>query len=716
VGADDQAEVVVRRNTFSSNMLMTLTQQPWDCDPAVRLLGDSTTLKLFQGNRIGIGWAEFMNTRDWLVGGDTDAETNVVIAARGGLQVWNSQGMVMRGNYSASRYLGGWSQGLNFELPGSPGMLIEHNVIRGSSWPVRSLDGEFRYNVITNPGHSWLQHPEAAANIHHNVLVSESENGTEQGLWVLYGNQDIRFVNNTVDAGAPAVGYFGNGVDVADGSAIVRSNAFTRFPVSGAGNEVVVGAGGDYNLFFSPESDQPRNYDSGGAGPHDAGGAVPDAQVDPLFNGPRPIPVPIAEEEVWERTLLVSEILGLFRTAYEPGPGSPLTDAGDPAGDPGNDIGAIGSGAPSPLDRFGHFPVTVTLADLSVTKTDQQVTATPGQPVTYTIRVQNSGPGPVAGATVTDAPPAALLGAAWTCSASPGSTCAAAGAGGIGDSVSMPPGGAVTYTLTATIDAAATGAVSNGASVSVPAGISDPVAANNDAVDVDALTAPGSPAAEGELVHGYDARQDLAELPGPVPDTDLFRVYERPHASYEALLDGASGDLAPAIALERLASDGATVLQGSLPGAGASRSLRWIHADDLPSAVGYVRVRAGACPGSCDAQDVYRLRFYETTGFVARFNNSATQVSVLVLQNLAETPLDLDLRFWSPGGAPVGGQLLSLGPRQATAINTAALVPGQGGSISVAHSGRYGQLAGKAVAVEPGTGFTFDTPLVSRPR
>jgi hypothetical protein len=31
--------------------------------------------------------------------------------------------------------------------------------------------------------------------------------------------------------------------------------------------------------------------------------------------------------------------------------------------------------------------------------------------------------------------------------------------------------------------------------------------------------------------------------------------------------------------------------------------------------------------------DIYRLRVFETTGSIARFNNSATQVTVLVLQN-----------------------------------------------------------------------------------
>lgn len=44
------------------------------------------------------------------------------------------------------------------------------------------------------------------------------------------------------------------------------------------------------------------------------------------------------------------------------------------------------------------------------------------------------------------------------------------------------------------------------------------------------------------------------------------------------------------------------------------------------------------------------------------------------------------------------------------------LVPGEGGSITVTHDAPYAGLIGKAVALEPVTGFSFDTPLTYRPR
>src|SRR5439155_1178987 len=63
----------------------------------------------------------------------------------------------------------------------------------------------------------------------------------------------------------------------------------------------------------------------------------------------------------------------------------------------------------------------------------------------------------------------------------------AAGAGNINDTVSMPTGSKITYTATATISAAATGTLSNTATVAPPAGTTDPTPGNNSATDTDTL-------------------------------------------------------------------------------------------------------------------------------------------------------------------------------------------------------------------------------------
>lgn len=49
-------------------------------------------------------------------------------------------------------------------------------------------------------------------------------------------------------------------------------------------------------------------------------------------------------------------------------------------------------------------------------------------------------------------------------------------------------------------------------------------------------------------------------------------------------------------------------------------------------------------------------------------------------------------------------------------VNTSLTAPDTTGTITVGHDARYGDLAGKTVALEPATGFSFDTQMVPRPR
>ncbi|MEZ4903719.1 MAG: DUF11 domain-containing protein [Spirosomataceae bacterium] len=109
-------------------------------------------------------------------------------------------------------------------------------------------------------------------------------------------------------------------------------------------------------------------------------------------------------------------------------------------------------------------------ADLSITKTDGVTTVVPGGSVTYTITASNAGPSNASGATVSDTFPASLTGITWTCVGAGGGTCTASGSGHINDMVNLPAGGSVTYTVSATVSASATGSLSNTATVAAPAG------------------------------------------------------------------------------------------------------------------------------------------------------------------------------------------------------------------------------------------------------
>jgi hypothetical protein len=221
-----------------------------------------------------------------------------------------------------------------------------------------------------------------------------------------------------------------------------------------------------------------------------------------------------------------------------------------------------------------------------------------------------------------------------------------------------------------------------------------------------------------ELVHGSVETRSLETLPGPVAIAQEWRLRQASYASYEVVVDGVSGDLGPdGPALDRLASDG-SVAQGAVGvSGGASRSLRWENHGGAVSDQ-RVRVQSRGCILDCDAADTFRVRLLETTLHGARFNNSATQVTLVVLQDASGESAAGHLDFWSATGVLLHSEPFALGPRQTLVLNTSTVgaLQGQAGSVTVSHDGRYGALQGKAVAVEPATGFTFDTPLEPRGR
>jgi uncharacterized repeat protein (TIGR01451 family) len=126
------------------------------------------------------------------------------------------------------------------------------------------------------------------------------------------------------------------------------------------------------------------------------------------------------------------------------------------------------------------------VADLAITKTDGTTTYTPGQGLTYTIVVSNIGPSNVTGATVTDPFDAALGTPTWTATGTTGTAFTASGSGNLAQTVSIPVGGSITYSVAvAKVDAARTGDLVNRATVLPPTNTTDPTPANNTATDTD---------------------------------------------------------------------------------------------------------------------------------------------------------------------------------------------------------------------------------------
>jgi uncharacterized repeat protein (TIGR01451 family) len=126
-------------------------------------------------------------------------------------------------------------------------------------------------------------------------------------------------------------------------------------------------------------------------------------------------------------------------------------------------------------------------SDLSITKTNGVTSVVPGTSTTYTIVVSNAGPSTAVDQAVTDDFPSAITAVDWTAVASPGSSVAvASGTGNIATTVTLLPGGTVTFTAAAQISAAATGTLNNTATVAVPPGDNTPD--DNTATDTNTLT------------------------------------------------------------------------------------------------------------------------------------------------------------------------------------------------------------------------------------
>jgi len=109
---------------------------------------------------------------------------------------------------------------------------------------------------------------------------------------------------------------------------------------------------------------------------------------------------------------------------------------------------------------------------------------TPGGTLTYTYIVTNIGPSNAVAAVFNDTVSSQVTSWTVTCVPTPGATCTGftaltAPQFSYGDTVSIPPGFTLTITIAAQISLAATGSVTNTASISVPAGTTDPNTGNN---------------------------------------------------------------------------------------------------------------------------------------------------------------------------------------------------------------------------------------------
>jgi hypothetical protein len=370
--------------TYSHNTVLENALYPADMDPSsppargpLEAAGNSPVKKYFQGNRIYKAGPD-LESPHWLVGGDTDAEGNIIIGYRAGIKIGADS--VVKRNYThvllwVDPVLWTWIQTGNIPKVAA-GTVVEDNVIRVGEWTIQFMDGELRNNVILEAqGHNALRI--GKGKVHHNIFAHAMKQPGRYGnqytlsadSFILqpYATDGFEVYNNVFD-GSYRAAMAGFAIDKGSTMPSVRSNVFYNMRL--AEDRAVIGGGfnegvpkprpdrlgyADYNLFHYNTIDHTLNicnYGVGVAGKterkdngfalHDVpvGGAV-NASVDPKFRGPLPTGFPFSDEDILKGKVSISEILAYYRYIYSPAPGSPLIGAGDPQDGAGNDIGAV---------------------------------------------------------------------------------------------------------------------------------------------------------------------------------------------------------------------------------------------------------------------------------------------------------------------------------------------------------------------------------------
>jgi hypothetical protein len=225
---------------------------------------------------------------------------------------------------------------------------------------------------------------------------------------------------------------------------------------------------------------------------------------------------------------------------------------------------------------------------------------------------------------------------------------------------------------------------------------------------------------QNTLLHGTTQTHDLQSHASH--DEDYFKAPVRAHQSYEARVFGSTVIFQPppppcpagvCAILERVDLNGITIQSSQkVEGDFATTAVRWTPTAD---GVEFLRVRG---PDLATTYDQYSITFLNTTLFAPRFNNSATQTTFVLLQNVTTAQAIGEIDFWSGAGALLHGEPFTIPAHGGVVVNSATLpgAAGAAGFLSVSHNAGYAGLTGKAVALEPATGFTFDTAIAPLPR
>lgn len=221
------------------------------------------------------------------------------------------------------------------------------------------------------------------------------------------------------------------------------------------------------------------------------------------------------------------------------------------------------------------------------------------------------------------------------------------------------------------------------------------------------------------LGHGSVQTHDLDQAGGG-NDVDWMSVPTLVRHSYEARLSNGNlefdwGACPNCAQFERVSGSGtvltddvSTVNEGGVEA--YVRSVRWIATANTNSE--FIRV-TGDLDNTENANSVYTVRFFDTTYSIPRWNQTGSQTTILMISNISQGPATVTVHFYSAAGSLLASSTVTLQQNQLSVLGTASLpvLAGQSGHAHVVHTAGYGGLAGKAVSLEPATGFTFDTAL-----
>lgn len=247
---------------------------------------------------------------------------------------------------------------------------------------------------------------------------------------------------------------------------------------------------------------------------------------------------------------------------------------------------------------------------------------------------------------------------------------------------------------------------------------------NDDGVSASGLTS-------NTLSPGLAQVHDLDEQISQGNDQDWATVPTVRYHSYEARVSGYNADFqvgtfCPGCAQFEVVDQAGVIFMDDVgvvsagPGFGNGqandRSVRWFAGETANSSLRFARVR-----GSADLENasyVYTLRYWDTTYRVPRWNAANGQTTVVVLTSMAQAAVTARLQFFGEDGSLLWVHPVTLSRNSPVVVSTGSLLvlAGRSGYALVAHSGGYGALTGKAVSVDPATGFTFDTALEAIPQ